>query len=554
MKAFNVQMKLNPFGLILSALTLVVPLLIDFASELFGSNEEVEKLTRSQEAFNNVAENTKGKLEDENAELLKVFEALKKTKAGTDDRQKALDHVNSKYGTTLKNLSDEAEFVDQLNVAYKDLVSTLEARIRAEAIQEELTQLIKERISAQKALAEAQKQSLEFTPTNIADFDPNKQIQVTELEQASIDNMVDVAQRALDEINAAIANLESDVGGAELFDSLFGDGGDGAPVKNIKNQTKAVNELSEAEKEEQLQYDLAQQRKLDKQEQEKENAKILKQNALDRAAEIERINAQQEQDDLERLKRQKEQQKELEEAIKQTTKSITESLAEIIKLRSDAIDKQIQASNEQITKSESEVERLQQIGTAQAIASAEAEKRRIEKEGAEIEELEKKKRNLLILTTGLERVNQLIQSGNSNPFQTTGGEIGNFISQLASFYDGTELTVADSLGKTGTKDGHIVRVHDNEHIVSAKDSDRLHANGIYKTSDIVDSALNWKNLNTSSLIMNKRNNDAQLISEIKEMRKAFNSIDFPEQYVYLDRDVFKKQNSIKTVTHSNNRI
>ena len=246
--------------------------------------------------------------------------------------------------------------------------------------------------------------------------------------------------------------------------------------------------------------------------------------------------------------------KKLSESIKKTSEEITKALQEIIKLRTDAIDKEIQASNEQITKSESEVERLQQIGTAQAIASAEAEKRRIEKEGAEIEELEKKKRNLLILTTGLERVNQLIQSGDSNPFQTTGGEIGNFISQLASFYDGTELTVADSLGKTGTKDGHIVRVHDNEHIVSAKDSDRLHANGIYKTSDIVDSALNWKNLNTSSLIMNKRNSDAQLISEIKEMRKAFNSIDFPEQYVYLDRDVFKKQNSIKTVNYSNNRI
>jgi hypothetical protein len=246
--------------------------------------------------------------------------------------------------------------------------------------------------------------------------------------------------------------------------------------------------------------------------------------------------------------------KNLSEAIKKTSQEITKSLEAIIKLRTDAIDREIEASNEQINKSESEVARLQEIGTAQAIASAEAEKRRIEKESAEIEDLEKKKRNLLILTTGLTRVNQLIQSGDSKPFQTTGGEIGNFISQLASFYDGTELTVADSLGKTGTKDGHIVRVHDNEHIVSAKDSDRLHSNGIYKTSDIVDSALNWKNLNTSSLIMNKRNSDAQLISEIKEMRKAFNSIDFPEQYVYLDRDVFKKQNSIKTVNYSNNRI
>jgi len=596
MKVFNIQMKLNPFGLILSALTLIVPLLIDFTSELFGSNEEVKKLTRSQEAFNNVAENTKGKLEDENAELLKVFEALKKTKAGTDDRQKALDNVNSKYGTTLKNLSDEAEFVEQLNVAYKDLVSTLETRIRAEAIQEELTQLIKERISAQKALAEAQKQSLEFTPTNIADFDPNKQIQVTELEQASIDNMVDVAQRALDEINAAIANLESDVGDEPLFDALFGDGGGTssrgkkedprlAALKEYQKERaldliKYENELRlQTNDEETIAYFLSQKkleiandtsRKINELglsdheiaiKQENERLKLVNANSMSR------VNFElKAEGDLEALRKagRKAQKDAAIENTKLTAKQIDEikkltqvtvdSLKKIAEIREKDLDKQIEASEEQIAKSESEVERLQEIGTAQAIKSAEAEKRRIDKETAEIEDLEKKKRNLLIVTAGLERVNQLIQQGNSNPFQTTGGEIGNFISQLASFYDGTELTVADSLGKTGTKDGHIVRVHDNEHIVSAKDSDRLHSNGIYKTSDIVDSALNWKNLNTSSLIMNKRNNDAQLISEIKEMRKAFNSIDFPEQYVYLDRDVFKKQNSIKTVNYSNNRI
>jgi hypothetical protein len=603
MKAFNAQMKLNPFGLILSALTLIVPLVIDFASELFGSNEEVKKLTRSQEAFNNVAENTKGKLEDENAELLKVFEALKKTKAGTDDRQKALDNVNSKYGTTLKNLSDEAEFVEQLNVAYKDLVSTLETRIRAEAIQEELTQLIKERISAQKALAEAQKQSLEFTPTNIADFDPNKQIQVTELEQASIDNMVDVAQRALDEINAAIANLESDVGDEPLFDALFGDGGgDGgggggggggkkedprlAALKEYQKERaldliKYENELRlQTDDEETIAYFLSQKkleiandtsRKINELglsdheiaiKQENERLKLVNANAMSRV-DFE-LKAEGDLEALRKAGRKAQKDAAIEntkltakqiDEIKKLTQVTVDSLKKIAEIREKDLDKQIEASEEQIAKSESEVERLQEIGTAQAIKSAEAEKRRIDKETAEIEDLEKKKRNLLIVTTGLERVNQLIQQGDPQAFTNAASEINGFIDALPTAYDGTEYTVAQDQGfSTGTKDGHIYRVHDNEHIVSAKDSDRLHANGIYKTSDIVDSALNWKNLNTSSLIMNKRNSDAQLISEIKEMRKAFNSIDFPEQYVYLDRDVFKKQNSIKTVNYSNNRI
>lgn len=560
LKAFNMQMKLNPIGLLVSALTVAIPLVFSFAEALFGSNEEVKKLSLSQEALNNVADKTKQKLQDETAELFAVFEALKKTKFGTEERQKALDNVNDKYGITLKNLSDEKTFVDQLTVAYEDLVKTLETRIRAEAIQEELTELIKKKISAQKDLAKAQKQLMEFQPVQIQDFDPTKSLQVSELKKNQLEGNVLMMKTYVDEINNAISNLQGDIGDEPLFDALFGDGdggggGDAPKVSAVKELDKVLDQ-SEIEEEERNRLRL--QRNQDVLDQEVENNEILVDSAKKRAEEIERINQEQEEnaekDRLQKLKEEEEANKKRVEDFKKTSKLIAESLQDIIDIKQKDIDLEIEASNEQINKSKSEVERLQEIGTAQAIASAEAEKRRIEKESAEIEELEKKKRNLLILTTGLERVNQLIQSGDSNPFQTTGGEIGNFISQLASFYDGTELTVADSLGKTGTKDGHIVRVHDNEHIVSAKDSDRLHSNGIYKTSDIVDSALNWKNLNTSSLIMNKRNSDAQLISEIKEMRKAFNSIDFPEQYVYLDRDVFKKQNSIKTVNYSNNRI
>ena len=559
LKAFNMQMKLNPIGLLVSALTVAIPLVFSFAEALFGSNEEVKRLSLSQEAFNNVADKTKEKLQDETAELFAVFEALKKTKFGTEERQKALDHVNSKYGITLKNLSDEKSFVDQLTVAYEDLVKTLEIRIRAEAIQEELTELIKKRISAQKSLAEAQKELLEFQPTDIKDFDPTKTALANELDKNILKTNVFLMKTYVDEINNAISNLQGDIGDEPLFDALFGDdgggGGDAPKVSAVKELDKVLDQ-SEIEEEERNRLRL--QRNQDVLDQEVENNEILVDSAKKTAEEIERINQEQEEnaekDRLQKLKEEEEANKKRVEDFKKTSKLIAESLQDIIDIKQKDIDLEIEASNEQINKSESEVARLQEIGTAQAIASAEAEKRRIDKESAEIEDLEKKKRNLLILTTGLTRVNQLIQSGDSKPFQTTGGEIGNFISQLASFYDGTELTVADSLGKTGTKDGHIVRVHDNEHIVSAKDSDRLHSNGIYKTSDIVDSALNWKNLNTSSLIMNKRNSDAQLISEIKEMRKAFNSIDFPEQYVYLDRDVFKKQNSIKTVNYSNNRI
>jgi hypothetical protein len=589
-KGFGTALKSIPFVGIISGIATVASLFFDLGDEVDDTNESMKDYTVEASGLNKVNAETSKQLDIERASLTNVFNQLKATTKGTKERKDMLDKVNKDYGLTLENLSDEAGWIEQLDTAYNNLISTMGRKIRFEIAQEEINKLLLDkikledkilaqgtalenstnnRIANQERILEIEKEIDKLRNNFVITGDPildeqanrNAESAIKDLSDelailkdlGTVDSLVEIDIKRVEQIDKKIKSITDSLKGnldLETFTPKESGGGGGA----VKNQTKAVNELSEAEKEEQIQWGIRQQRKLDQQEQEKENLDILAKAESDRAAEIKRINDEQEKYDLQRLERQKELEKEIQESIKKTSEFITQSIQKIADLRQKDLDMQIEASQEQISKSQNEVARLQEIGTAQAIKSAEAEQRRIDKETAEIEDLEKKKRNLLIVTTGLERVNQLIQQGNSNPFQTTGGEIGNFISQLASFYDGTELTVADSLGKTGTKDGHIVRVHDNEHIVSAKDSDRLHANGIYKTSDIVDSALNWKNLNTSSLIMNKRNNDAQLISEIKEMRKAFNSIDFPEQYVYLDRDVFKKQNSIKTVTHSNNRI
>jgi hypothetical protein len=566
------------FGFWAAGISLVIMSLVEVYDRLVNVETASEK-------FNNVMDKANELLDVEKDKLRLVGIELMNTNAASEERQVIINKINAEYGTTLQNLEDEAEFLRQVSLAYRDIVKQLNTKIKIQVVEEEL-------LAATKKVRELQR-----TFDDLGAMDVISQAMAFGLGD-SISQQLETEKQFVKDLQAEFLTLQNSAQETNKEISKFadtnigdGDGGDGGGKSKIdpeaeKNKKLKAFKDAEEEKIKILENSLLQQgiavEDLDKFtleariksqrdigdkiieldfatnkqliEHRNEYLKFVDENATERIdvelKTIEKIADAEFNLTQERI----ENNKNLSEAIKKTSQEITKSLEEIIKLRTDAIDREIEASNEQINKSESEVERLQEIGTAQAIASAEAEKRRIEKESAEIEDLEKKKRNLLILTTGLTRVNQLIQSGDSKPFQTTGGEIGNFISQLASFYDGTELTVADSLGKTGTKDGHIVRVHDNEHIVSAKDSDRLHSNGIYKTSDIVDSALNWKNLNTSSLIMNKRNSDAQLISEIKEMRKAFNSIDFPEQYVYLDRDVFKKQNSIKTVNYSNNRI
>jgi len=597
LRAFNTAAKLNPFGLIISGLVLV--------TSLFGENTEA-----TDENTEATDENTEARSEQDKA-IIEQIKHLKELNAQLNEGSKTINQLSIKDLKALReeykeNLDVTQSLVDLYGIQDKQLIgsqSTFEdyllsllkstditneginalhdrrdALLRLSDVENQLAKLGQDGTKTRGTTRTRTKKEVDLDKQRYEDFKKNledniKQREITlrssgateeEISDAllnyKIDNLKKEKEYALknfgeysDEyINANLELLrkidsikESNIlNDDEVSKQRYDDF-----LKNQENNLKIIknNLIKEGKTSEEIEEELSKQRITNLREE-----LDFTLNEFGQYSE-EYLDARDKLNDAILNQDEKLAKKQL-EMFKKTSKNISNIVKDLANNRIKSIEDEIKAAGEQISKSENEVARLQEIGTAQAIKSAEAEQKRIDKEKNEIEALEKKKRNLLILTTGLERVNQLIQSGDLNPFQTTGGEIGNFISQLASFYDGTELTVADSLGKTGTKDGHIVRVHDNEHIVSAKDSDRLHANGIYKTSDIVDSALNWKNLNTSSLIMNKRNSDAQLISEVKEMRKAFNSIDFPEQYVYLDRDVFKKQNSIKTVNYSNNRI
>jgi len=606
-KGFGLSLKSIPFVGIISGITTVVSLMWDMGDAAEEASEETSELDAAIDEINK-------RMIDERAELKGLFRDLQNTTAGTKERGDAVDAINDKYGTTLKNIQDEATFIRDSAEAYKLLNEEIKNNIRLEVTKEKRFALLKEQIQKEDRLIKMREQLVKDLASEKDVFIDSPMGGTTEQMEIFTAQASTMTQVLIDGLEADIANIDSllkeldDLGLDEFGD---GDGGGGGGTtsttdpeaakkkeldafKKLQNNKlivyenflieqgadKELRDIMMAEKELSLMGETGQKiidlnfkndDILNKHR--NEFLKKAENSHADHLKVISDANKKTTFDDLKRFQEEenkkqkireeneKRKAKEEEKAnkkrvedFKKTSKLIAESLQDITDIKQKDIDLEIEASKDQIKKSESEVERLQSIGTAQAIQSAEAEKRRIEKEGAEIEALEKKKRNLLIVTSGLARVNQLIQQGDGNPFQTTGKEMGDFFTNLASFYGGTETTIEDAMGRTGTKDGHVVRVHDNEHIVGAKDSDKLHSNGIYKTSDIVNSALNWKNLDSASLISARPNNNTHLIKEIQEMRNAFNSIDFPEQYVYLDRDVFKKNNSIKTVTHSNNRV
>ena len=151
--AFNAALKANPVGLIIGGLTALVLLFSDY---LFAADDAVEatnELSASQLAVAEVNAKANEQIAKESGELTSLFAALKKTNEGSEERNRLINEINSKYGTTLKNIKDEKEFIEQLDLAYQNLIVQIKNKAQAEAKQQVLTDLYSKQARAQQLAA-----------------------------------------------------------------------------------------------------------------------------------------------------------------------------------------------------------------------------------------------------------------------------------------------------------------------------------------------------------------------------------------------------------------
>jgi tape measure domain-containing protein len=152
-QAFNAAIKSNPIGLVIGALT---ALLVIFSDYIFGVDDAVEatqELTAAQKAVADVNAIANEQIAKETGELDALFGALKKTNEGSEERRKLIDEINGKYGTTLTNIKNEKEFIEQLDLAYQNLIKQIKNKAQAEAKQQVLTDLYTKQARAQQIAA-----------------------------------------------------------------------------------------------------------------------------------------------------------------------------------------------------------------------------------------------------------------------------------------------------------------------------------------------------------------------------------------------------------------
>jgi len=138
MKALKITTKANIWGVVIAGIASVTTFLLSY-------RKSIDETVRSQQRLNDLKKSFTDKLNDERVGLDLLYQAIKKTNNSSVERQNLIDAVNQRYGTTLKNIKDEKQFLDQLNGTYSNLISNMQKKALLESKEDALKQLYKER-------------------------------------------------------------------------------------------------------------------------------------------------------------------------------------------------------------------------------------------------------------------------------------------------------------------------------------------------------------------------------------------------------------------------
>ena len=113
-----------------------------------AEEERQKELAKQQEADELYAST----IAIESAEFLQLTYELKQTTAASEERRKLINTINSEYGSTLQNISDEALFQEQLNTVIKDYIALQVTKYKIKENEGKFQEAIKAQVDAERQL------------------------------------------------------------------------------------------------------------------------------------------------------------------------------------------------------------------------------------------------------------------------------------------------------------------------------------------------------------------------------------------------------------------
>lgn len=243
-RAMWATLNLNPFVAIATAVLAAGAAIYAFSSR----TTEADKAMKSFSSANM----------QEQQEMYKLYDAIRKTNEGTQQRKELINEFNSKYGSYISNLLTEKSTVDDLAAAYREASTAIQNKIAMQKIEEAKTHVTNESIEARgEAMSEFQSilqrtlpasmadkmrsTVIDYVNTNLAKGFSVKQIQ-EQIGGSLVKYIPDAGERA-DAVSAvkdyaeAVADDMKNI--AEIERTM------GSLIVKPKEQPKPVNELAE---------------------------------------------------------------------------------------------------------------------------------------------------------------------------------------------------------------------------------------------------------------------------------------------------------------------
>ena len=145
--ALNTAMKANPLAALFSLLSAAAVATLTYIEM---TRRGVISLTESKKKLNDIKDEGVKRTNDETAAAKAYFDQLKNSNAGSRERQVLIKEINDKYGTTLKNLEDEKDFLAQIDTSYQNVIASIKEKIVLDTRQKTLTELINDQDKAQE--------------------------------------------------------------------------------------------------------------------------------------------------------------------------------------------------------------------------------------------------------------------------------------------------------------------------------------------------------------------------------------------------------------------
>ena len=222
-KAYNFVLKMNPIGIVITALTAL-------AGVLYLVNRRKKEAIQIEKGLTDSAKEDIANTQIRQAQANNLINTIKSQNISNEQRGRLIRKLNTEYKDLLPNLIDEKDSVDDIAKAQKEMNKQMAKKIAMIAAQDEMAQATKDAVEAQKQFNKtlkvsddlAQKsqesfgrvlsaQDIENYKTSVSQLTPAQAALVQEI--AFNNEMLGVHKTKLDEANAAVVEVSESVDG-----------------------------------------------------------------------------------------------------------------------------------------------------------------------------------------------------------------------------------------------------------------------------------------------------------------------------------------------------